>query len=169
MDPGRVALRAAVAYLVLLAILRVSGKRSLAQCTPFDLVLSLVLGDLVDDLLWAEVSGARFLVAVVVLGVVHVLVGVAVHASDRVAGWVDGEPTLLLQDGRPVAAGLRRERVSETELEELLRVQGVDRDGWGDIREARLEVSGVVSVLLRPEAGPLVHRERGRLRRRRRA
>jgi uncharacterized membrane protein YcaP (DUF421 family) len=169
MDPGRIALRAAVAYLVLLSILRLSGKRSLAQCTPFDLVLSLVVGDLVDDLVWAEVTGARFIVAVVVLAAAHALVGVAVSASDRVAAWVDGEPTLLLRDGRPLADGLRRERVSETELAELLRVQGVDRDRWGDVREARLEVNGVMSILWRPEASPLRHGEPFRLRRRRRA
>ena len=62
-DPLRVALRAVLAYVFLLALLRVSGKRTVHESTPFDFVLALVLGDLVDDALWAEVPFAQFVVA----------------------------------------------------------------------------------------------------------
>ena len=63
MDPLRIAVRAVVAYLFLLVMVRLSGKQTVAHGTTMDFVLALVFGDLVDDLVWAEVSTARFLVA----------------------------------------------------------------------------------------------------------
>jgi hypothetical protein len=69
-----VAVRAAVAYLVLLALVRASGKRTVAQGTPFDFVLALILGDMVDDLLWGDVPAAGFVVAVGTLTLAHTLV-----------------------------------------------------------------------------------------------
>jgi uncharacterized membrane protein YcaP (DUF421 family) len=62
-DPLHVAVRAAFAYLFLLAGTRLSGKRTVAQATPAEFVLVLMIGDLVDDLLWADVSAARFATA----------------------------------------------------------------------------------------------------------
>jgi uncharacterized membrane protein YcaP (DUF421 family) len=63
MDPLRLAVRTVLVYLFLLALLRLSGTRSVRQVTPFDFVLVLILGDLVDDALWAEVPLAQFVVA----------------------------------------------------------------------------------------------------------
>ena len=67
MDPLRVAVRAALAYVFLLALLRLSGKPRLNRATPFDFVLALILGDLVDDALWADVPFAQFIVAATTL------------------------------------------------------------------------------------------------------
>jgi len=63
MDPLRVGVRALLAYLVLLLLLRLAGKASVSQGTPFDFVLALVLGDIVDDALWSEVPMAQFVIA----------------------------------------------------------------------------------------------------------
>jgi len=63
MDPLRVGVRAAAAYVILLLLLRLAGKRTVYQGTPFDFVLALVLGDIVDDALWSEVPMAQFVVA----------------------------------------------------------------------------------------------------------
>lgn len=63
MDPLRIAVRCVLAYVFLLALLRLSGKRGVRQATPFDFVLMLILGDMVDDALWAEVPFAQFVVA----------------------------------------------------------------------------------------------------------
>jgi uncharacterized membrane protein YcaP (DUF421 family) len=66
-DPFRIAIRAGAAYLVLLALLRLAGKRTLRHGSPFDFVLALIVGDLVDDAIWGEVPIAQFIVATVVL------------------------------------------------------------------------------------------------------
>lgn len=67
MDPLHIAVRAAFAYVFLLAMVRLSGKRAVKRGTAFDFVLALILGDMVDDVLWGEVGVAGFAVAVCTL------------------------------------------------------------------------------------------------------
>ena len=71
MDPLRILVRVLFAYVVLLLFVRLSGKGSVRQGSPFDFTIALILGDLVDDLLWAEVSAASFVVATSALMTVH--------------------------------------------------------------------------------------------------
>ena len=75
MDPailGRVALRALSAYLFLLVLLRLAGRGSIRHATPFDFVMALVLGDLVDNAIWAEVPSAQFAVASATLALARI-------------------------------------------------------------------------------------------------
>ena len=74
MDPLRIAIRAAFAFLVLLALVRCSGKRTVKQGSPFDFTVALILGDMVDDLVFAEVAASQFAVACGTLVMVHVTV-----------------------------------------------------------------------------------------------
>jgi len=67
MELFRIVVRVLVVYGLLLALLRLAGKRTVTASTPFDFVLALVLGDLVDDALWNEVPMAQFVVASVTL------------------------------------------------------------------------------------------------------
>jgi uncharacterized membrane protein YcaP (DUF421 family) len=71
-DPLRIAVRALFVYVVLLVFVRLTGKRSVKHGSPVDFTLAVVLGDMVDDLLWAEVGAASFVVATGMLMVVHV-------------------------------------------------------------------------------------------------
>lgn len=63
MDPLRIAVRAVFAYVFLLVMVRLSGKQTIAYGATSDFVLALVFGDLVDDLVWAEVAASQFVVA----------------------------------------------------------------------------------------------------------
>ena len=74
MDPLRIAARVVFAYVVLMVMVRVSGKRLVRHASPFDFTLSLILGDMVDDLLWAEVDASVFVVAAGVLVMIHMCV-----------------------------------------------------------------------------------------------
>jgi uncharacterized membrane protein YcaP (DUF421 family) len=67
LDPLRIAIRALAAFIFLLALLRLSGKRAISQGTAFDFVLSLVLGDLVDNVIWGEAPFGQFAVAAMTL------------------------------------------------------------------------------------------------------
>ena len=75
MDPLRIAVRAACAFVVLLAMIRLAGKRSIKQGTAFDFVLALTCGDMVDNLLWGEVSAGAFVTALSTLLLADVLCG----------------------------------------------------------------------------------------------
>lgn len=145
-DLLHVAVRAVFGYAVLLALLRVSGKRTIAQGTPFDFVLALVLGDMVDDLLWAEVPAAGFVVAVSTLTLAHVLVSWLKHVSPFFERLVSGSAIVLLSNGEAVDRELRSERVSEGELEELLRLRGIPRERWSEVETALLETEGHPSL-----------------------
>lgn len=71
MDPLRIAVRAAFAYVILAAFVRLSGKRTVKHASPFDFTVALIIGDMVDDVLWAEVNASSFVVATAVLFMVH--------------------------------------------------------------------------------------------------
>jgi uncharacterized membrane protein YcaP (DUF421 family) len=80
-----IAARAIVAYIVLLVLVRVSGQQSVRQGTTFQFVIALVIADTVDDVILAEVSVAKFLVAVVTLFVTHWAVEYANYRLDLAA------------------------------------------------------------------------------------
>jgi uncharacterized membrane protein YcaP (DUF421 family) len=77
MDPLRIAARVVFAYVVLMVMVRVSGKRTVRHASPFDFTLTLILGDMVDDLLWAEVDASVFVVAAGMLVIMHIVIGLA--------------------------------------------------------------------------------------------
>jgi uncharacterized membrane protein YcaP (DUF421 family) len=78
-----IALRCLVAYAYLLLVLRLTGKRAIGRATPFDFVIGLVLGDLVDNAIWGEVPLFEFYVAVATLLGTRLLVGT--HLLERPA------------------------------------------------------------------------------------
>jgi uncharacterized membrane protein YcaP (DUF421 family) len=145
--PLHVAGHALAAYLVLLGLLRLSGKRTVAQGTAFEVVLALLIGDMVDDLVWAEVHPAVFVVGVATLLLTHRGLAFAQQRSARLHDWVCGAPAVVLAEGRMQPEALRRERMHERDLEGLLRLQGMPRERWPDVRVARIEEGGELSVL----------------------
>lgn len=76
MEPFRIALRCIAVFVFLLILLRVSGKSTIQQGSTFDFVLALILGDLVDDAVWAEVPIAQFMVAAITLVLTKLLLTV---------------------------------------------------------------------------------------------
>ena len=84
MDPLRIVARVVFAYIVLMVMVRVSGKRTVRHASPFDFTLALILGDMVDDLLWAEVDASVFVVATGVLMIIHICVELV---QMRAASW----------------------------------------------------------------------------------
>jgi uncharacterized membrane protein YcaP (DUF421 family) len=154
-----IAVRASIAYAFLLVLMRASGKHSVKHVSPFDFVMALILGDLVDDLLWAEVGLAQFAVAAGVLVMVETVVGAGQARWSWMHRWVTGEPLVLLRDGQAIAAGMRRERMRENDLEAHLRVHGLERDRWGELAVVRLEDGGAVTIQKTERAQALERRD----------
>ena len=84
MDPLRILARVLFAYMVLLVLVRVSGKHLVKHASPFDFTLSLILGDMVDDMLWADVTASVFVVGAGVLMFTHTALDLL---RVRVASW----------------------------------------------------------------------------------
>jgi uncharacterized membrane protein YcaP (DUF421 family) len=73
----RIAVRIVCVYVLMLVLIRLSGKRTVQQGSPFDFTIALILGDMVDDAIWAEVPAAQFIVAAAALSMIHLLFDLA--------------------------------------------------------------------------------------------
>jgi uncharacterized membrane protein YcaP (DUF421 family) len=167
MDLHRIAIRAFFIYLVLLSLIRLSGKRTVSEGTPFSFVLALILGDTIEDGLWAEVPMAQFVTAAGTLATVHLLVSWAASRSDWIDRLVSGRPALVFADGRPCRAGLRGEQMSDKQLAFEIRQEGVDAERWPEVSAVYVETRGAISLLLAPWARAAQRRDKDAVHRRR--
>ena len=147
---GEKVVRTVLVYGGLAVLLRVAGKRNLAQLNSFDLVVVLLLSNVVqnaiigpDDSLTGGLLGA-----VVLLGVNSLVVRV-VNRSDRAVRVFEGEDIPLVKDGLFVDRSLRKEGLRRTDVEAALRAQNAD--GAADVAEATLSPGGSIVVWLKPE------------------
>ena len=97
-------LRACVVYFILLAMIRMTGKRTMGQFTPFDMLLVVLLGNAVQNALLGQdtsVGGGLLLAATLIA--LNWIVGLASARSPKVERWVEGSPVLLAREGRSIA------------------------------------------------------------------
>jgi uncharacterized membrane protein YcaP (DUF421 family) len=144
-------LRALALYVVLLVLMRVTGRRTLAETTPFDLVLLLVIGEATQQaLLGDDFSLTNAVVVIVTLLLADIGLSLLKGRSPRAERWVDGVPTILVADGRPLRDRLRQARVDEQDILEAARArQGLA--GMEEIRFAVLEPGGGITIIPRPD------------------
>jgi len=143
-------IRAAVVYLVLLALVRTTGKRTVGQFTPFDLIVVMLLSEAVsgsingqDDSLQGGLIGAATLMAL------NVLIALVTSRSRFAEHMLEGKPVLIGRDGAIYKDVLRRERVPVSDVEQALREQDCKVE---DMRMAVLEADGRISILRRDAA-----------------
>ncbi len=144
-------LRAAAVFVLLFVITRTVGRRELGQMEPFDLILIVVVGDLIQQgVTQSDYSLTGAALAVATLAVLTVAVSYASFRFRRLRPVLDGEPIVLVHDGQPIDANLRRERITLEELRAQARLQQIP--GLEDVRLAVLETGGRISFIPR-EAG----------------
>lgn len=147
---GRVAFVGVLAYLALVALLRVSGKRTLSKMNAFDLVVTVAVGStLATILLSKDVALAEGLVAFATLVALQFAIAWLSARSAAVSGLVKSEPTLLLYRGTFLHEALRRERVTEGEIRAAMRQQGLA--ALDQAEAVVLETDGSVTVVPRGE------------------
>jgi uncharacterized membrane protein YcaP (DUF421 family) len=139
-------LRAAVVYVVLLAMIRLSGKRTMGQFTPFDVLLIVLLGNAVQNaLLGTDNSLLGGLLLAAVLIALNWTTGFLSSRSRAAEQLIEGVPVILARDGQLFENVLRRELVSRNDFEEALRQSGQLR--LEDVQIAILETDGRISVV----------------------
>lgn len=141
-------LRAVVVYVVVLGMVRLSGKRALGQITPFDVLLIVLLGNAVQNaLLGKDTSlGGGLLLAATLIGI-NYGVGWLSTRSARVEKLVEGEPVLIARDGQVLASVLKRELVTRADLEAAMRQQGCTH--ISEVSMALLEINGHITIVPR--------------------
>ncbi|RDI57940.1 DUF421 domain-containing protein [Microvirga subterranea] len=150
---GRVLVVGTLAYVALVAILRISGKRSLAKLNAFDLVVTVALGSTLATILLSDrVALAEGVLAMVLLIVLQFGITWLSVRSPGFRTMVKNEPTLLLREGRFLEGAMRTQRITRDEVTAALRASGV-----ADAAQAAaviLETDGSLSVIRRDQAGP---------------
>jgi uncharacterized membrane protein YcaP (DUF421 family) len=151
-----IVLRTAVVYLVVLLGVRLSGKREVGQMTPFDLVLLLLLSNSVQNAMTGpDTSVAGGVAAAVTLLLLNFGVGGVAGTNRRFRKLVEGQPSLLVHDGKIITDHMKKEHVSMDELQRALREHGIS--SCNDVALAVLEVDGAISCLKYDEINPSTH------------
>lgn len=145
--------RAAAVYFFLWFITRVIGKRELGQMSAFELVLLVTMGDLIQQGVTQEdfsVTGAMLAVGTFALLIVSFSYLSWRFQRSRPA--LEGMPVVVVQDGRMLETAMRYERLSDTELNEGLREQGID--DLAKVRVGILEPDGKLSFVTEQDHQP---------------
>ena len=152
--------RTVILYLVLIAAMRVLGKRQIGQLEPSEFVVAMLIADLAS--IPMQNSGIPLLSGLVpiltVLGLELVLSGFAL-ASVRFRRLLCGKPVILVENGKPIQQNLRQTRVTLDELSSHLRQKDVL--DITTVQYAILETDGNLSVFPFPEEAPAAAREAG--------
>jgi uncharacterized membrane protein YcaP (DUF421 family) len=141
-----IVLRAVVVFFVLLVVMRAVGRRELNTMEPFDVILLVVIGDLVQQ--GVTQSDYSLTGAVMVIATITLLTVGTSYLSfrfRRLRPVLEGEPLVLLQDGRPIERNLRRERITLDELRSAARQQQIG--SLERVRLAILETDGRISFI----------------------
>lgn len=141
----QVCVRAAVVYLVLIAYVRAGKKRFLGEATAFDAVLVIVIGSLSSRAISGTAPFLPSLAGTLVLIMMHWLISRVTRSSPRLSFLIKGYDTVLIRNGVIDRAALRDAHMSDDDLSEDLRQNGVA--SAAEVEEARLERSGKLSVI----------------------
>ena len=141
-------IRALVISLVVYAVTRAVGKRELSTLEPFDLILLVVIGDLVQQgVTQSDYSVTGAITVICTVALVSVGLSALNFRVPRLRGVLEGEPIVLVEDGRLLERNMRRERITREDIESSARKQQVI--SIDDIRWAVLETTGEISVIPR--------------------
>jgi uncharacterized membrane protein YcaP (DUF421 family) len=141
-----IVLRAAVAFVFILILTRIVGRRELSSLQPFDLILLVTIGDLVQQgVTQNDFSITGLMLAVGTIALLTVLFSWAGWRFPRVRPMLEGTPVIVVQEGEPIMANLKRERLTVEEI--LAEARHEQIDSLDKIQWAVLETSGKLSFI----------------------
>ncbi|MDQ3163400.1 MAG: YetF domain-containing protein [Gaiellaceae bacterium] len=143
-------IRAAVAFFFVLLLTRVIGRRELSSMQPFDLIMLVMIGDLVQQgVTQNDFSVTGALLVGGTIGLLTVFVSYTSFRFPTLRPMLDGDPVIVVEDGKPIDRNLRRNRITLEELAAAARQNQID--SLDDIRWAVLETNGRLSFI--PKSG----------------
>ena len=146
-DVGRVLGVGAIAYVGLVLILRVSGKRTLSKLNAFDFVVTIALGSTLASVLTSKsLTLAEGMAALALLVGLQLAVTWTSVRSKAFSRLMKSEPTLLLRDGELLQGAMRRERITSDEVLSAIRDAGAS--DFGAASAVILETDGTLTALL---------------------
>jgi uncharacterized membrane protein YcaP (DUF421 family) len=158
LDLTGIVFRVSLIYLYALTLVRISGKQSLGQLTAMDFVVTLIVGDLFDDVFWAEVPVVQGMVAFMVVVLMHMLITFAASRNLRFYRLTTSPERLMVKDGKLVEKNLQREWMRPETLQSELRVKGEEH--LREIKEAWLEPTGQIGVVKDRASKPIQKKDK---------
>jgi uncharacterized membrane protein YcaP (DUF421 family) len=141
-----IVLRATVMFVILYLLLRLLGKREIGQMTPFELVVIVVLGDLIQQgVTHNDFSLVGATLAIGTFAFWALVMSWLSYLSPRAERILDGEPRVIIRDGVMLRENMRRDRMTTSEVESEMRLAGIAR--IEDVAWAILETQGKMSFI----------------------
>jgi uncharacterized membrane protein YcaP (DUF421 family) len=146
-----IVIRGVIAFGFVFLLTRIVGRRELSSLEPFDLILLVMLGDLVQQgVTQSDYSVTGLILAASTIALMTVLVSYLTFRFRRLRPILEGEPIVVLQDGKPIENNLRRERLTIDELAQEARIQQIS--SLDDVQWAVLEKTGQISFIKKSDA-----------------
>jgi uncharacterized membrane protein YcaP (DUF421 family) len=146
-----VVLRGIIIYIVVFAFTRVIGRRELSTLQPFDLILLIVIGDLIQSgVTQDDMSVTGILLVLCTIGALQVLTSYLGFRFRRIRPFLQGEPIVLVENGKTIEKNMRRERLTLDDLAEKARLSEIA--SLDEIRWAVLETNGDISFIKQPSS-----------------
>jgi uncharacterized membrane protein YcaP (DUF421 family) len=147
-----IVLRAAIIFVALYLLVRLMGKRELGQLTPFELIVLIVIGDLIQQgVTQNDFSMTGAIIAISTIALLAVAMSWATYLWPRAERLLEGEPRVVIRDGEILTDNLRRDRLTRAEIEAEMRLAGIAR--LSDVAWAILETQGKISFIQRDADG----------------
>jgi uncharacterized membrane protein YcaP (DUF421 family) len=141
-----IVIRAAVIFVFIWVLMRVIGRRELSSMEPFDLIMLIVIGDLIQQgVTQQDLSVTGALLAAATIGLLTMLLAWLNYSFPRLRPALEGRPVVLVEDGKAIEQNLKRERITLEELAAQARLKEID--SISDVRWAVLETSGAISFI----------------------
>jgi uncharacterized membrane protein YcaP (DUF421 family) len=141
-----IVLRAFVAFLFILLLTRIVGRRELSTLEPFDLILLVTIGDLVQQgVTQNDFSVTGMILAAGTIGILAVVFSYLPWKFRVLRPVLEGEPVILVEDGDVIEKNLRRHRLTKEEIAASARLQSIP--SLAQIRWAVLETNGQISFI----------------------
>jgi uncharacterized membrane protein YcaP (DUF421 family) len=140
------AIRAIILYLFVIFVMRIVGRRELSSLTAIDLVLLIVMGDAIQQgLTQDDYSMTGAIIVISTIAVLQVFSSYAGYRSRRIRTILEGQPVVLIDDGKLLETNLRRHRLCQDDVAEEMRLQQIM--SFDDVRWAILEANGRISFI----------------------
>ncbi len=145
-DLLRIVIIGVLAYVIMIIILRISGKRTLSQMKEFDFIVSVALGSALSAVILDKtIALAEGVMAIAVLVVLQMLVARLSLKSKKFQQLSSSSPSLIFYNGQFLHESLRKERLLEAEVRSVIRSQGITH--LSDVKAVVLEPNGQFAVV----------------------
>lgn len=140
--------RAVLIFSYGLLLLRLSGPRMFGHWSALDIVIAIMIGSALARAMTGSAPLLGTMVAAAVMAILHVSLAHCVARSHRLAQVFEGEAVILIDHGRIDHQARKRNKISEADLREALRQEGIDGEAHvGNVKAMTLEPSGKLSVI----------------------